>query len=184
MLDIGKKIKALRKAKKMSLVELSRTSGVALATLSRIENGVMPGTIESHLNISKSLGVTLSELYKDVDASEKEVVIVSGKKHTETFFHGENVLFEILSTNILSKKMMPVLLKIAPNSKSNSEQAPKDAEKFIYCIEGELELTVAGKIYKIEKADAVYFSADSEHYIANITDKPAKALCVTTPPVL
>ena len=42
---IGEIIHRLRKEKKMTLVELAEKSGVALATLSRIENGRMTGTL-------------------------------------------------------------------------------------------------------------------------------------------
>ena len=43
---IGKIIHKLRKDRKMTLVELAQKSGVALATLSRMENGRMTGTLE------------------------------------------------------------------------------------------------------------------------------------------
>ena len=184
MIEIGKKIRVLRKSKKMSLIELSKSSGVALATLSRIETGRMIGTLESHMNIAKTLGITLSQLYADMETPAKEVVFMPGKSHTETFFHGKNVLYEMLTTNLLSKKMMPVLLNIAADSISNVEQAPRDTEKFIYCMDGKLEINVAGKSYILDKSDTIYFDASVKHYITNIGKKAARAICVTTPPVL
>ncbi len=42
---IGTKMHALRKAKKLTLTDLARKSGIQLATLSRIENLKMVGTI-------------------------------------------------------------------------------------------------------------------------------------------
>ena len=68
---IGEKIRELRKKSKMSLVELNKSSGVALATLSRIETGRMTGTIESHMNIAKIFGLSLAELYKDVNLDKE-----------------------------------------------------------------------------------------------------------------
>ena len=64
-MHVGEIIHKLRKSKKMTLLELSNTSGVALATLSRMENGKMTGTLESHMNICKALEVNLPDLYKD-----------------------------------------------------------------------------------------------------------------------
>ena len=46
---IGEKLHAIRKAKRISLTELSEKSGVQMATLSRIENKKMVGTLESHM---------------------------------------------------------------------------------------------------------------------------------------
>ena len=42
---IGKRVKELRKARNMSLSELAKLSGVQIATLSRIENLKMIGTL-------------------------------------------------------------------------------------------------------------------------------------------
>ena len=184
MFNIGKKIRALRKGKKMSLAELSNLSGVALATLSRVETGRMMGTIESHMSIAKTLGIRLAELYAEVETPAKEVVFMPAKDHTETFAHGKDVMYDMLTRDVLSKKMMPVLLNIATDSKSNPEQAPVNTEKFIYCIEGKIEVSIADSQYTLNKSDAIYFDAAAKHYITNIGKKDAKAICVTTPPVL
>ena len=53
MLKIGNKIRELRKKKEITLIEFSKMTGVAQATLSRIETGDMPGTIECHHKILK-----------------------------------------------------------------------------------------------------------------------------------
>jgi len=59
---IGEKLHAIRKAKRISLTELSEKSGVQMATLSRIENKKMVGTLESHMQIAKVLGIDVTEL--------------------------------------------------------------------------------------------------------------------------
>jgi phosphoribosylamine-glycine ligase len=56
----GEIIHGLRKEKKITLLELSEKSGVALATLSRIENGKMTGTLKSHMNICKTLEIDIT----------------------------------------------------------------------------------------------------------------------------
>jgi len=65
-ISISKKMKSLREEKGITLTKLSRQSGVQLATLSRIENDVMTGTLEVHAKIAITLGVELSDLYKNI----------------------------------------------------------------------------------------------------------------------
>lgn len=48
-MHIGRIIRRLRKERKITLLELSQKSGVAIATLSRIETGKMTGRLKSHL---------------------------------------------------------------------------------------------------------------------------------------
>nr|HPM43252.1 helix-turn-helix transcriptional regulator [Candidatus Omnitrophota bacterium] len=69
-MPIGDVIHRFRKEKKLTLSELTERSGVALATLSRMENNRMTGTLESHIEICKALDSTLADLYKDLPASK------------------------------------------------------------------------------------------------------------------
>lgn len=65
-MKLGDRIHQLRKQKKLTLGELSESSRVALATISRIESNKMTGTVEAHYRIALALELTLSELYQDV----------------------------------------------------------------------------------------------------------------------
>ena len=73
-MKIGKKIKDLRIEKGMTLGELSRKTGVATATLSRMENDHMAGTLKSHMRISKALGVSITEIYREIEDEAKTIV--------------------------------------------------------------------------------------------------------------
>jgi transcriptional regulator with XRE-family HTH domain len=66
-LSLGQTIRRLRKERKLSLGELSKRSGVQLATLSRIENGVMAGTLRSYLRIAGVYDMKLSELFLEAE---------------------------------------------------------------------------------------------------------------------
>ena len=183
---IGKRLKEIREAKNISLTELSKKSGVQLATLSRIENLKMIGTVESHINIARALGVDLTQLYKGIIKEKKsaDTDTKSPKALTETFSHSDQAYYEILTSNVLSKKMMPILLKIEPKGKTNPEQNQAGAEKFIFVLEGKIEVMVGDKAYPLAKDHAFYFDASLEHYFVNQGSAPAKAICVITPAAL
>ena len=69
---IGKRVQELRKVRGMSLTELAEKSGVQIATLSRIENMKMTGTLESHMNIARALGVDVTQLYSAIIREESK----------------------------------------------------------------------------------------------------------------
>ena len=79
MKGLGKAMLQMRNAKKLTLVKLAKMSGIDQATLSRIENEKMTGTLESHSRIAKSLGVPLPDLYTTV--LTKTVTKTSGSLH-------------------------------------------------------------------------------------------------------
>ena len=63
MNGLGDHIRALRKERGLTIVKVAKSSGIDQATLSRIENGKMTGTLDSHRRIALCLGVSLPALY-------------------------------------------------------------------------------------------------------------------------
>jgi transcriptional regulator with XRE-family HTH domain len=183
-MDISKKIRSLRKEKKLTLRELSRQSGVALATLSRIETGRMIGTIESHKSIAAVFGKALSQLYSDIEKDEKPIEHQSIKNRTDLFLHNDKASYYMLTNNILSKKMMPVMLKISSGGKTTPEQSRIETEKFIYVLKGEINLSIGTENHTLKKGETLYFNGSASHSLENTGKDEAQAICVTTPPAL
>jgi len=62
-LDVGARLKAIRKARKMSPRELATKSGVTNGLLSRIEGNKSSPSISSLIKILGVLGMTLSDFF-------------------------------------------------------------------------------------------------------------------------
>lgn len=183
-MKIGKRIRSLRKKAKLKLIELSEKSGIALATLSRIEHEKMTGTLDAHLAVARALGLTLSELYEDIELDTQRVTVLEEKAHSDVFVHNDKASYEMLTMGVLKKKMMPVMIKLEPQGETNSEQAPVGIEKFIYVLEGEMNAVIGTKIHALKPGDTLYFEAHLPHYFKNESEFPAKAILVSTPPTL
>lgn len=182
---IGTKIKQLRKSRKITLVELSRLSGVQVATLSRIENEKMVGTLDSHMQIARALGIDVTQLYSQSPAPRLEQPQVEAPEPlSDQFKHNEKSGYEILTKKILNKKMMPILVRLDPGGETPIEQGISGSEKFVYVLEGKIETTVGDQKYILEKAHTLYFDASLPHHLRNKGDKPGRVLCVGTPVML
>lgn len=177
---IGNTLQTIRRAKRMSLTELSQKSGVQMATLSRIENMKMVGTLESHINIAKALGVDVTDLYKNID-KEQASVDFGGSSATDVFTHSDQASVEILTKNILNKKMMPALIRIEPNGKTNKEQNKNGSEKFIFLLEGAVEVIIGEQKFNLHKNNTLYFNAALPHQFINQGKSAVKILCIVTP---
>jgi transcriptional regulator with XRE-family HTH domain len=179
---LGKTIHALRKENKMTLLELADKSGVALATLSRMENGKMTGTLESHMKICEALGVSLPDLYKNLYTSKRAVDIQNRKSRAEVFIHDKKSSEELLASKISNKKMMPVLIKISKGGKTQKEETKSGIEKFIYVLEGKIEAAIGEEKYNLMKGDTLYFEGITPHCFKNTHDHDTKLLCMISPP--
>lgn len=183
-MHVGEIINNIRKEKKMTLAELSEKSGVAVATLSRMENGKMTGTLESHMNICKALEVSLPELYRNLDISQKTVEVHQKKSKTDVFLHDKRSTSEILASNTLSKKMMPIMIRLEKGGATHREETRTGVEKFIYIVDGKVEANVGVEKYHLTKGDTLYFDSSLPHYFKNTGAGESRFICVTCPPTL
>lgn len=177
---IGEKLHAIRKAKRISLTELSEKSGVQMATLSRIENKKMVGTLESHIQIAKVLGIDVTELYKGL-SQQNAIIDFGNDKNTDVFTHSDEASFEILTKNIMNKKMMPTLVRIEEGGKTNKEQNQGGSEKFVFVIDGHVEVNINNQAFALHKNNTLYFDATLPHYFRNTGKGIVKLICVGTP---
>ena len=183
-MHVGDVINKIRKDRKMTLVELSEKSGVAVATLSRIENGKMAGTLDSHMAICKALGIVLPELYKDLSAGKKTVELHTKGSSSDVFVHSKQAVSEMLGGNALNKHMMPTLIKINKNGVTHKEETKAGVEKFIYVLDGKVEASIAAEKYNLTKGDTLYFDSSSPHHFKNTAAGESRLICVISPPAL
>jgi len=183
-MKIGENIRAQRKNKDMTLRELSVTSGVALATLSRIETNKMTGTIQSHLAIASALNLTLPQLYGESDTDVNSIEFQSITNRTDSFVHNDKASYNMLTNNVLSKKMMPIILKIAPGGITAKEALSNQAEKFIYILKGQCVAHIENETHNLKKGETLYFDASLKHCFENNTKDEMQAICIITPPAL
>ena len=178
-MKIGKKIKALRKERKMTLEELSRDSGVQIATLSRMEHDVMTGTLQSHINICKTLKISLSDFYRDLENAGK---IVSVTKKEKFLVQPRKYSTEILTTKISDKKMMPLLIRLQKGGATQKDPGSVGTEKFLYVLEGKLTAKIGKDDYNLLKGDSIYFDASFAHVFQNSGKSESRAIVVLSPP--
>lgn len=183
-MHVGEIIHGMRKEKKMTLVELSDKSGVALATLSRIENGRMMGTLQSHMDIAKALEISLPDLYKDLSGSKKRVEVKTKKAHTDVFMHDKKATSEMLASGVLNKKMLPILIKINKEGTTHKEETKIGIEKFIYILSGKVEANIGDNKYELTRGDSLYFESSLPHFFRNLGAEESTLIQVTCPPTL
>jgi transcriptional regulator with XRE-family HTH domain len=183
MMNLGPRIKKFRTQKKISLTELSKESGVQIATLSRIEHGQMTGTLESHINISKALGIELIELYQDLD-SETTPTPSGENTANEVIQANQSSSYEILAKQLGTKRMLPRLLRIEPKGVTEETTLPNGSEIFIFLLEGKITVRLKAQMVMLSAGSSFYFNAAQPHLFINDDVTTAKILVVTTPVIL
>ena len=179
MLQIGAQIRKIRKTRKVSLTALANASGVQLATLSRMENGKMTGTLQSHFQIAKALGVDIVELYQGIqEESQPEAIDERVEVLTPP---NDKVAVEILSRQPSTKRMLPALIRIEPRSSTATDKSDPGTEMFVFVIEGRATVHIKEQMIDLDRSSSLYFNAALPHSFENTGNVPVKLLSVTTP---
>ena len=180
-MKIGNRVRELRKAKKVTLVELSKQTGIAQATLSRIETGTMVGTVESHRKIAEALGLGLAELYAPLDRRYQEIVHAKKEAPRKVVHQGRGCQIELLTQEVTKKKISPLLLTLSANARTTQEQNERGVEKFIWVLEGEAEAVLEKETYSLKTGETIYFDASLPHRFINPKAKAAKLFVAVSP---
>ncbi len=181
MLKVGNRIRNVRKAKKVTLVDLSKQTGIAQATLSRIETGRMLGTVESHGKIAEALGLGLAELYAPLDRRYEEVAHTKKETTRKVVHQARGCQIELLTQEVTKKKITPLLATLAGNSRTATEQNERGVEKFVWVLEGELDVTIEKETHSLKSGETLYFDASLPHRLINPKAKTTKAFIAVSP---
>jgi transcriptional regulator with XRE-family HTH domain len=116
-MDIGKNIKRIQKAKKLSQKEVIAAIDMGTAQYSRIEGGKTEPSISTLERIAKALGVKLSELFasdEDLqDISSQDATVMRKVKLIESLSDEEKqTIFSILDAFVGKKKLKDTLSSV------------------------------------------------------------------------
>ncbi|MCC8138854.1 MAG: XRE family transcriptional regulator [Lachnospiraceae bacterium] len=176
-MDIGKKLREMRKANDLTLDDLASRCELTKGFLSQLERNLTMPSITTLDDILEALGSNLSEFFRE----EEEPQIVFG---ANDFFvdEREDYTIEWIIPNAQKNQMEPILLTLAPHRKSQIQQAFQ-GEAFGYVLKGSVTLLRGGKKYRLKAHETFYVNGAQSHYLYNQGNSEAKILWITTPPM-
>ena len=182
---LGENLKSLRQRHGWTLQEVSRQTGVAVSTLSKVENDQMSLTYDKLLQISEGLGLSLAEF---LAADEPEIAGLArrsvNRKEDGLRQTTPNYDYLYLSTDITRKRMIPVLTRIRARSLADFGPLLKHSgEEFIFVLEGAIEVyTDHYQPIRLETGESTYIDSDMGHAYIAVGRKDALVLGVCSSP--
>lgn len=180
-LDIGQKIKALRKHNNMTLKDLSKKTNLSVGFLSQLERGLSTIAIDSLYTIAKVLGVDITYFITPPKRPNNKVVLKSYERTMAQVVHSKFIHYN-LTDNIYNKAMLPRYIEILPmEKKENLTCYPHKGEEFVYVLEGILTLCIENNEYKLYPGDTAHYDSSISHNWANYTNRKVRIISVSTP---
>jgi len=178
-MDIGSKLRDLRLENGLTQEELAYRLELSKGYISQLEHNLASPSMNTLFSILDVLGTDIAEFFSN--RVEEKIVF----KKSDYVLHENGELKHNISSilpNAIKYEMEPIVIELLPNGKSLLDDAHV-GEEFGYVLEGEVTLVIHKKKYTIKTGESFYYLANKQHYLMNHTNKKAKVLWISTPPM-
>jgi len=175
----GAKLRVLRKARGLTLAQLSQLTGCAISYLSMVENGKVDPSISRLKRIADGLGITVVDLFQAQTGAE--VLVRKDGRICGEFTHSKTRM-EILVPPLPEAKQMDARLAIIHPDGGSEGDYSHPGEEFGLVLKGTLELTIDGNYYRLEEGDSFYFDSTRTHRFHNPGKSDTLVVWVNYPP--
>ena len=180
-LDLGSRVRDLRKARNWTLEQAAQQAGLARSTLSKVENGQMSPTYDALKKLAVGLDISVPQLFTPPvkDQINGRMVITKngqGTAHaTTTYEH------ELLADGLTKKQMLPYRARVLARSIDEFDGWVRhDGEEFLYVLTGVIRLyTEFYEPIEMRRGDTAYYDASMGHNVVSLSDEDATILWVT-----
>ncbi|MBC2835550.1 helix-turn-helix domain-containing protein [Paragemmobacter straminiformis] len=181
-LNLGERVRELRKARGWTLEQAAGQAGLARSTLSKIENGQMSPTYEALKKLAEGLSITVPQLFTPPSKAQ-----VSGRMTTTKAGEGQGHAtatyeHELLAAQMTRKQMLPYRARIrARDIDEFNGWVRHDGEEFLYVLTGVIRLY--SEFYEpvdLRRGDSAYYDASMGHNVISLSDEDATILWVTS----
>jgi transcriptional regulator with XRE-family HTH domain len=174
-------LRALRKARRMTLSDLGQRLGRSVGWLSQVERGLSRPSIEDLRRFAQAFGVPLSLFFThDAPAEAERGVIVRAGRRRPLGSSDTGLVEELLSPD-LGGSFELVRSEFAPGARLD-EAARRPTEEAGYVVSGRFDIEIDGTWHRLSAGDSFRFK-DKPFRWRNPGTAPAGVVWVISPPV-
>ena len=181
-LNLGARVRELRKAQGWTLDQAASQAGLARSTLSKIENGQMSPTYDAVKKLAVGLKISVPQLFTpavraQVSARMAVTKAGTGQGHvTATYEH------DLLAGGLTRKQMLPYRATIRARDMAEFDGWVRhEGEEFLYILTGVIRLyTEFYEPVELRRGDSAYYDATMGHNVISLSEEDATILWVTS----
>lgn len=179
---VGKHIRELRKAKRMTLKEVALASRLSPGYISLIERDQCVPSIRALHDLAKALDISISWFFPDQEArsgSEQETIVRKENRRVLKFDSG--IRDELLSPT-LGGELELLSCYFEPGAVSGQSPYSHESEEAGVIISGQLTLWVDGEQFDLKAGDSFQFDSRKPHRYCNPGETQTHVIWAITPP--
>jgi transcriptional regulator with XRE-family HTH domain len=183
-LDLGGKVKALRRKMKLTQHQLAERLDVTASYISQLERNIITPSVDSLLRLMEELRVDPGHLLSPDETVPRRFVQPRNQRQPMPLpdVRDDIVKCQSLVDTTENRRMQPMLVTIEPNSELSSHLFNHKGDEFILILTGEMELIIENETYILREGDSIYLDTSIPDAWRNTSGKPVQAIWVLSPP--
>jgi transcriptional regulator with XRE-family HTH domain len=175
---LGKRLKALRNERELTLVQLGQQVGLSASYLSQVERSVTMPSLSRLATIARVLDVEVGYFFEDDVSSPCVTRVNQDKRLTGT----TDAVIELLSVHPSNKKIQPYRVVCQPGA-SMDLPTTHSGEKFGFVLKGQLTVTVGEETFVLKAGDSIHYQTLQPHSWRNEGDEECIVIWSVSPPL-
>ncbi len=186
--SLGAEIRALRKVKGLTLVEMAEQTGKSIGYLSQVERDITKPSVKVLQQIGEALGVDSGWFYPpgdDVDPREARFIVRARNRRRIAYSNLGYTDYLGMTDHLLSAnlegRMALGITTLKAGASTGDDAYSHGGEDAGYVLEGRVELTIDGEVFLLEPGDSYSFQSELPHRFYNPTRQKAVFLWAISP---
>jgi transcriptional regulator with XRE-family HTH domain len=161
---VGRRVRALRLERGLSLAELTTKAGISIGALSQIERGLTSLRVKVIWPLSAALEVEPWALISEGSDVMNDLYCVRAQSRRSLPVHSEGISKELLSPP--GAALTGILVVVEPSG-GTLEAYSHAGHEFGYILSGDVELTIDATVYSLKTGDSFAFKSTLMHAFQN-----------------
>ena len=178
---LGQRIRALRKRKGLSRIDVSQRTGIGEKSLTAIEEGEANPPLGELVKLAKALDMKMGTLLTGGEDRPYSILRVAERQAMSRFSHARETSYgysyQALAPGKRNRSMEPFLVTLRPPTEEVKPSA-HDGEEFIFVIKGRMEAVMDDAKEILEPGDCIYYDSNQPHLVRPAGDEPTLVLAV------
>ncbi|MFG1972857.1 helix-turn-helix domain-containing protein [Nonomuraea fuscirosea] len=155
---VGPRLRALRRARGITLADLAATTGVSESTLSRLESGQRRATLELLLPLARTYEVPLDDLVGAPRTGDPRIHLKPMRRH--------GMIFVPLSRRPGSTQAFKMIIPAGPKPLEPTPQTHEGFE-WLYVLSGRLRLVLGERDLTMTAGEIAEFDTSLPHWLGS-----------------
>jgi electron transfer flavoprotein alpha subunit len=169
----GALVRQLREARDWSVEDLAQHTGQTPDFIAQVEADQLSPSVSFILRMAQAMQVDPGTFLK------KEEQAAIHDRHLQAYYRRtQEYSYTNLTPNSENSHLHAFMVAIEPRQAHKPVAYKHEGEEFIYLMEGDLEFTLASKVYQLKPGESIHFNSNVPHKLRSLSSEPTRCLVV------